>query len=237
MTLVVGIIAKNGIVLASDSRATSQITSNDTVQKIVKLDNHNAVGISGDGTLGVHLLELISPDLTYEGGIVKLVEKIRELSKKQYDEYFTSQVPKERPALTFMIAGYTDKSDPRIYQLNSKDSFVPRPTSTGFNCIGVPYFADYLLNRFYQSEINMKQAQVLAAFCIMETESQSHDVGGEINVSSFSETEIFSELPPKEIKEILDKCGNFHILNKNIFYPEDISEDNLPSIDAKPKEL
>lgn len=33
MTLVVGIIAKDGIVLASDSRMSAEITSNDNVKK------------------------------------------------------------------------------------------------------------------------------------------------------------------------------------------------------------
>ena len=60
MTLVVGIIAKDGIVLASDSRmTTSKITSNDTVEKIVNLNEKFAIGIAGDGNLGIHLLKLI----------------------------------------------------------------------------------------------------------------------------------------------------------------------------------
>ncbi len=232
MTLVVGIIAKNGIVIAADSRMSAQITSNDTVQKIFKLNNHNAVGMSGDGTLGIHFLEVISGGLVYDDGIVDLVEQIRGLGKEKFEEYFSHQQPKDRPALTFLIAGYTKSGEPRIYQLSSNDNFVPRPSSTGFNCIGVPYFADYLLNRFYQSEISMQQAQVLAAFCIKETESQSHGVGGEIKIASFSETNIYTELPAITVSKIKDQCSSFHILNRNKFYPEDISEDDTPSTDA-----
>lgn len=82
MTLVVGLIAKDGIVLASDSRMTSEITSNDTVKKILKLNDRNALGVAGDGTLGIHFLEVIHDKLTFEHGIVDLVEEIRRLDRK-----------------------------------------------------------------------------------------------------------------------------------------------------------
>lgn len=220
MTLVVGIIAKDGIVLASDSRMSSAITSNDKVQKILSLDKHSAVGVSGDGTLGVHFLETITEDLTFEKGIVKLVEDIRERGKAKFDDYYSHQRPEDRPILTFMIAGYTKTNEPRLYELSSKDNFIPRPSSTGFNCMGVPYFAEYLLNRLYESEINVKQAQEMAAFCIIETATQSHTVGGDIKIASFSVTKAYSELTPTEIAEIKSTCDTRHGLNKTKFYPE-----------------
>lgn len=223
MTLVVGIIAKDGIVIATDSRMTAQITSNDTVQKLIKLNDQNALGVSGDGTLGVHLVELISEKLNFTEGIVSLVEQVRKFSKEHFEDYFSHQKPDDRPALTFLIAGYSKAGLAKIYQLSSTDNFVPRPSSTGFNCIGVPYFADYLLNRFYQSEINTKQAQVLAAFCVRETASQSHAVGGDIKIASFSQSKAYSELTAPEVASLEDQCKNLHILNKNKFYPEDTS--------------
>lgn len=59
MTLVIGLKSKNGIVLASDSRASSEITSNNTVQKVFKLGNRSAVGIAGDGGLATYFLDQI----------------------------------------------------------------------------------------------------------------------------------------------------------------------------------
>lgn len=221
MTLVVGIIAKDGIVISSDSRMTSSITSNDTVKKIIKLNDKNAMGVAGDGTLGIHFLELIAPDLIFEHGIVQLAEQIRELGKKKFGDYYSHLEPKDRPNLTLMIAGYTKDNKPKLYTLSSGDNFIPRPSSTGFKCIGVPYFADYLLNRFYQSEISMKQAQVLAAFCVIETESQSHDVGGDLKVATFSDKQTYTELSSDEVKNITDRCSELHTFNKNKFYPEE----------------
>ena len=224
MTLVVGIIAKDGIVLASDSRMTSEITSNDNVEKILKLGEHGAVGVCGDGTLGLHMLKVISEDFNYESmGIVKLVEKFREKGKEKFEDYFSHQQdPAKRPLLTFLIAGYEKNTNqPEIYELSSKDNFVPRPAPTGHACIGIPYIADYLLNRFYEKTITVKQAEILASFCIMETESQSHDVGGDIKVASISTSKNFSTLSTKEIDAIKEKNKVFHFGNKSKFYPEE----------------
>lgn len=74
MTLTICIVAKDGIVLASDSRASSFLTSNDTVKKIFKLDDHNAVGIAGDGSLAMHFFDTISNELNFRNGISALAE-------------------------------------------------------------------------------------------------------------------------------------------------------------------
>jgi 20S proteasome alpha/beta subunit len=221
MTLVVGIIAKDGIVLASDSRMTSGITSNDTIQKIFKLNERSAVGVSGDGTLGIHFLEVITDELTFEKGILNLVEQIRVKGKEKFNDYFEHLDPNDRPILKLLIAGYTKDNKPKLYELSSNDNFVPRPSSTGFDCMGIPYFAEYLLNRFYENEITMKQAQILAAFCVQETSSQAHGVGGDIKMASFSTSKTYSELTPTEINEIQKVCGGLHVLNKSKFYPEE----------------
>ncbi len=228
MTLVVGIIAKDGIVFTSDTRMTSDITSNDEVKKIFRLNDHSAIGMAGDGTLGIHFIELISEQLTFEHGIVSLVEQIREKGKNKFEEYFSHLLPEKRPSLVFLVAGYTKKQEPKIYQLNSRDNFVPRQSTTGFDSIGVPYFADYLLTRFYEKDITISNAQILGAFCIMETETQAHGVGPKINIASFSQTRNYSELKPLEINEIKSRCAALHILNKNKFYPEEITEDLPP---------
>jgi 20S proteasome, alpha and beta subunits len=223
MTLVVGLIAKDGVVLASDSRmTTSTITSNDTVEKLVKLDSHIAVGIAGDGNLGIHLLKLIKDDLNFAVGIVKLVEQIRKMLKEKFDEYYSNQPdPSKRESLTLLVVGYEkDQDRPEVYELQSRDNFIPRSSSTGFNCIGIPFISEYILNRFYEKEITVKQAEILAAFCVEETGSQSHEVGGDIKVASFSRTKNFSLLTSSDINLIKEKCQTFHSGNKSKFYPE-----------------
>lgn len=221
MTLTICIVAKDGIVFASDSRASSFLTSNDTVKKIFKLDEHSAVGIAGDGPLAMHFFDTISNELNFRNGVSVLVEQMRSLGKSKFNEFFSHQEPKDRPSLSIILAGYMLNNKPEIYTLNSNDNFVPRKSPVGFECIGIPIIANYLLNRLYEPEITTQHAAELAAFCIKETSSQDNRVGGPIQIASFSNVKQYSELFRDEIDTIEKRCDQFRLLQKGNFYPED----------------
>lgn len=233
MTLTICIISKDGIVFASDSRASSFLTSNDTVKKIFKLHDHNAVGIAGDGPLAMHFFDTISGELNFTKGISALAEQIRSLGKARFDEFFSHQVPKDRPSLSIILAGYMTNGKPEIYTLNSNDNFVPRKSPTGFECIGIPIIANYLLNRLYEPEITTQHAAELAAFCIRETSSQDNRVGGPTQIASFSNSKQYAELSQEEISKIEKKCDQLRLLQKGNFYPEDSTGGSSSSQDAK----
>jgi len=233
MTLTICIIAKDGIVLASDSRASLYLTSNDTVKKIFKLDDHNAVGIAGDGPLAMSFFDAISADLNYRNGIGNLAEQLRKLGKEKFDEWFSHQEPDKRSSLTILLAGYTLDGKPEIYQLTSHDNFVPRKSTTGFDCIGIPVIANYILNRVYEHEITTTQAAELSAFCIKETSSQDYRVGGPTQIAKFSNTQAYAELPRSEVGGIEKKCEQIRLLQKNYFYPEESDAGPTSSQDAK----
>ncbi|MFH1990558.1 MAG: hypothetical protein ABIJ19_01760 [Patescibacteria group bacterium] len=223
MTLIIGLKSKDGIVITSDSKASAEITSNDTVQKVFKLSEHSAVGIAGDGGLAVYFLDQIKEDLNYDTGISKLVEQIRVKGKEKFNDFFEHLDPEKRPSLSLLLAGYTKEYPPNleIYQLSSKDNFVPRKAVTGFECIGVPYIAEYLLNRLYEKEIRKEAAEELGVLCIQETSSQDSSVGGPTKVFTFSETEIFKELSSEDVGKLMDKTKQFQLAQKSKFYPED----------------
>lgn len=232
MTLTICIIAKDGIVLASDSRASSFLTSNDTVKKIFRLDDHNAVGIAGDGPLAMHFFDTISSDLNFRNGISALAEQMRSLGKARFDEFFSHQAPKDRPPLNIILTGYMPNGKPEIYTLNSNDNFVPRKSTTGFECIGIPIIANYLFNRLYEPEITAQHAAELATFCIKETSSQDNRVGGPTQIAIFSNIKQYAELSHEEVEKIEKKCEQFRLLQKGNFYPEDISGGATTSQDA-----
>lgn len=232
MTLTICILAKDGIVIASDSRASSFLTSNDTVKKIFRLDDHFAVGIAGDGTLAMHFFDLISSELNFRNGITNLAEQLRSLGKQKFDEFFSHQKPEDRPSLSILLAGYSNNSTAEIYRLNSNDNFVPRKSSTGFDCIGIPVIADYILNRFYEKEITIDQAFTMATFCIKETSSQDNRIGGPTQISYFSNNKSYTELKKSEIELIEKKCEQFRLIHKGYFYPEDSESGSEKSEDA-----
>ncbi|MDO8639451.1 MAG: hypothetical protein Q7R53_00860 [bacterium] len=222
MTLVIGLKAKDGVIIASDSRASTEITSNDTVKKIFKLGEHSAIGISGDGGLGMYFLDQIRADLNHGTGISDLVEQIRIKGKKTFNDFFEHLTdPKKRPPLSLLLIGYTLDGKAEIYTMDSKDNFVPRKGVTGFECIGIPYFADYLLNRLYESEIKTESGAELCVLCIQETSTQHRGVGQATDVAIFSATKAFQEMPSSEIEKLKNKAQQFQISQKNRFYPED----------------
>jgi len=232
MTLTICIIAKDGVVLASDSRASSFLTNNDTVKKIFKLDDHNAVGIAGDGPLAMHFFDTIFSELNFRNGVSVLAEQMRSLGKARFDEFFSHQIPKNRSSLSIILAGYMPSGKPEIYTLNSNDNFVPRKSPTGFECVGIPIIANYLLNRLYEPEITTQHAAELATFCIKETSSQDNRVGGPTQISTFSNTKQYAELSHEEIEKMEKKCDQFRLLQKGNFYPEDVSGGATTSQDA-----
>lgn len=237
MTLTICIIAQDGIIFASDSRASSFLTSNDTVRKIFKLDDHNAVGIAGDGPLAIHLFDTITPDLNFRRGISDLAEQLRRESKEKFNEYFSHLEPKERAKLQILLAGYSKPPlfEPAIYQLYSEDNFVPRKSPTGFDCIGIPVIAEYLLNRSYSSDIKTVDAIKLATFCIKETSSQDNRIGGPTQISTFSNTEEYKELSQEEVDKIEKECDQIRLLQKGSFYPEDEASGSESPQDAMPQ--
>ena len=118
MTLVIGLKAKDGVVIASDSRASSVITSNDTVQKIFKLGDHSAIGISGDGRLALYFLDQIKAGLIHEKGISDLAEQIRKEGKAKFNDFFEHLQPDKRPSLSLLLIGYTLDGKPEMYTLS-----------------------------------------------------------------------------------------------------------------------
>lgn len=223
MTLVIALKSKDGLLMASDSKASSEITSNDTVQKVFKLNNHTAVGIAGDGGLAVYFLDQIKGGLDYTKGISDLAEQLRIKGKQKFNDFFEHLKPNERPGLSLLLAGYTTDSKSEIYKLNSKDNFVPRKAVTGFECIGVPYISDYLLNIYYESEIRNQEAKELCVLCIQETGDQDLSVGGPTHIYTFSATEPFSEISTSDVGILKEKIKTFQVTQKNRFYPEDVN--------------
>ncbi len=221
MTLVISLKTKDGIVMASDSKASSEITSNDTVQKIFKLSENSAVGIAGDGSLAVYFLDQVKSGLNYGTGILDLAEQIRVKGKEKFNDFFEHLVPEKRPLLTLLLAGYTTDKVAEIYTLRSTDNFVPRKAVTGFKCIGIPYIAEYLLNGLYEDEIKLESGVAMSALCIQETGAQNESVGGPTRVYTFSSSESFKEVSPSDVKKLKEKNNQFQVKQKSRFYPED----------------
>ena len=125
-----------------------------------------------------------------------------------------------------------NRDKPEVYRLESDDNFVPRKNPTGFECIGIPIIADYLLNRIYEPEVTTEHAVEMAAFCIKETASQDRRVGGPLQIATFSSKKSYAELSKEEIGKISEKCEQFRLTHKSQFFPENTGTGSSSPSDA-----
>jgi 20S proteasome alpha/beta subunit len=216
MTLAVAIEAVNGIVLASDSRATfgdlrGLTTVNDTVVKIFKPAPKVAVALSGHGEIGNSLMQRItavaSEPANANADVDQIAETIRTVGNHYFTQWFgnptwllgaNGPVPTPRPDICYLLAGYTQAGQPKIIALPSSPplNFAPSVVTTGFGTIGIVPLAIFLLNRLYRRGIDVEIAKDLAAYCIIETASQDGKVGGQMHMAIVrrnAETEIISD--------------------------------------------
>lgn len=254
MTLIVGLIAKDGIVLTSDSRMTSgnpavaSTQSNDTVRKIFRITDHCAMGISGSGEIGVSLIEDFQAEIDKLNNqlltVMDIAERFRSHCSSKYESWFRRlPVESERiPDFNVLVCGYANLVDgkltnPKIIRMGSYTQFAPMTTTTGFATLGIPTIATYLLNRLYlRDEISLDQALTLAAFCIIETESQDGRVGGILQAAMLSNTDNFNEVDEKQINELTTRCNE--VLKNSFqvsFYKPEPKEEPLEAIVVGPE--
>jgi 20S proteasome alpha/beta subunit len=232
MTLVIGIIAKDGFVIASDSRASSMMSSSDSADKFFPLNDDVVVGIAGDGNIATHVFDRIKEEdkIDFKSSISVISERISEEFSAYFNKYFPDIAYQDRARLQILLAGYSKDTPrkPHLYTLDSDDNFVPRQSTPGHFSLGTFYVSEYLLNRIYvKDKMSSAQAAKLSIFCLRETSLQNQKVGGAFKVGTFSTTQPFTLMSNAEIKTLFNQCKNKQDTNKNWFYPEEM-EGSLP---------
>jgi 20S proteasome alpha/beta subunit len=221
MTLAIGIITKDGVAIASDSRVTSgdprgPTTVNDTVKKVFELGDFCGLAIAGDGGLGASIIDVIYYELHQLANyrllsVDELLIICRDCAIKKYNEWFDQVAYEDRPTLHIILTGYRKDiakarfiDSPEIFTLHSERNFAPhRWTLLGFMAIGITPLATYLLNTLYTKEISLNHSLELATFAIMETASQDGKVSKGIQLASFSLNNSFALYDQVKISEFV----------------------------------
>jgi len=221
MTLAIGIIAKDGIAIAADSRVTSgdprgPTTVNDTVKKVFELSDFCGLAIAGDGGLGSSIIDVIYYELHQIPNyrllsVDELLIICRDCAIKKYNEWFDQVAFEDRPTLHIVLVGYRKDignarfiDSPEIFTLHSERNFAPhRWTLLGFMAIGITPLATYLLNTLYTKEISLSHSLELATFAIMETASQDGKVSKGIQLASFSLNNSFALYDQAKISDFV----------------------------------
>lgn len=193
-TLIVALRAKDGIVLAGDSRGTvgdprGLTAIRDTETKLFQLSGYSGMGIAGSSELAASIFDILKPKIDSEklSYIDEILNKAREVVKQSYDDWFAKFSLKDRPALLLIICGYNrvadDQLEPKTYLLSSGLDFAPQLFPDGNALVGVVQYAVYLKHRFYAASMTCNQACRLAVYLITETATQDPKVGGPIKMA------------------------------------------------------
>ncbi|MHA1398371.1 MAG: hypothetical protein ACTSSF_11825 [Candidatus Heimdallarchaeaceae archaeon] len=232
MSLVLTLKGRDGIVIASDSRATigdprGLVTANDTVKKLFKVNDKVIMGVAGEANLGISIVHEILQDdkITQTTDLKSTMNAIRNkafsLLKQWLDnpEVITPQgIIKRWPQILFLVAGY-DENNPNMYILNSHHFFAPELSTLNFAAIGVVPLAVYLLNRLHDPRAKVDSLKLLAAYCIMETASQDGKVGGPIQMLVLSPNKV-EEVPNEEIDALAQEASKHNEMLRKAFYEE-----------------
>lgn len=228
MTLVVCLKGKDGMVLASDSRGTfgdprATTAQNDNMKKVYPASKYVGVLLAGSGELGAMIINEIQKKIEEDKkeGVSPLMELIREILIKRYDEWFKGfqvipvqgSVAPVRPTLVVIIGGYDLDNDgkptvQRIYSLNCHSNFAPFLHDYGFALEGVAQYALYLLNRLHSPDSSVKNLLPLAAYVITETASQDGKVGGPVQMIKILPDSGCVTLNSEEINKIIESNFN-----------------------------
>jgi len=210
LTLVVCLKGKDGMVLASDSRGTfgdprATTAQNDNMKKVYAVSKYVSVLLAGSGELGSMVINEIHKKLEQEKkeGITPLMELIREILIRKYDEWFKGfqiipvqgSVAPVRPTLVVIIGGYDIDNGgkpivQRIYSLNCHNNFAP------------------FLNRLYSPDSTVKNLLPLASYVITETASQDGKVGGPVQMMKILPDAGCMTLDSEEINKIVESNVN-----------------------------
>lgn len=190
MTLIVGLKAKGGIVLAADSRGTigdprGLTAINDSQEKLFSLGKWG-IAFSGAIEMGAALFDRFQIDgVDQAKNVDQMAGSIAATSADLFKSWFRDIPPDRRMGVVMILAGYRHQgnqpSEPMMYIFNSQANFAPQLCGNTMMA-GVPQYAVYLMHRYYNDHITLAKAQALAEYLIVETASQDPKVGGPIKV-------------------------------------------------------
>lgn len=252
MSIAIGLIGTDGIVLATDSKATEKRGesrhSHETAKKLWLLDSYSygLSSVSNDAQFSEFLIEQINNWLSDKKlQLLDFNERIVAISKALADTYKTytqsvlyPDMSSSQSSMKFMIAGYTNSGKPKLVAFDSSfsdASFVPRYYA--YHPQGKPtiplhlleIFSPYLYKKIEGKYTPFKKTKVkmlmkIAVMVIDECSiTDDLDIGGLIQMAIVKPTGI--EKIDSQKLEILRGKIRERVTNK------DIAFNNLAEID------
>lgn len=198
-TTTLGMVCKDGVVIATEQRATmGTLIAHKQTKKLYKIDNHLALataGLVGD-------LQTLARYLNAEANLYRLKRDTRIpvesaatlmgniLNQRKFAPYYVQLI----------IGGY-DNTGGYVFSLDAAGGAIPdKYTSAGS---GSPYVFGVLEDN-YKDDITVNEGIDLAVRSITAAKNRDSASGGMINVAVINK-DGFKEIPEDEIRKKMDK--------------------------------
>lgn len=181
----IGVLSKEGIVLAAEKKVTNKLLEKDHSEKIYKLDDHlmgAVAGLNSDADILVNTARVYAQNYlsTYNEKVPveTLVERLSNI-KQGYTQHGGL-----RPfGVSFIYAGYDSRFGFQLYTSNPSGNYSGwKATSVGANNSA----AQTLLKQDYKEDISLKEAQDLALKVLSKTMDSTSLSDGKIEFATIS---------------------------------------------------
>ena len=200
-TTTLGMVCKEGIVIASETRATmGTLIAHKNTKKLYKIDEHLALataGLVGD-------LQVLARYLNAEANLYRLKREIRMPVKSAAT--LMSNILNQRkfyPYYVQLILGGYDDTGGYIYSLDAAGGAIPDKYTSGGS--GSPYVFG-VLEDSYRDDLTTSEGVDIAIRAITAAKSRDSASGGEINIVVITK-DGFNEIPEDEIKKRKEKLN------------------------------
>ena len=198
-TTTLGMVCKEGVVIATEQRATmGTLIAHKKTKKLYKIDNHLALataGLVGD-------LQTLARYLNAEANLYRLKRdaKIPVNSAATLMANILNQ-RKFAPYYVQLIIGGYDNTGGYVFSLDAAGGAIPDKYTSGGS--GSPYVFGVLEDN-YHDDITVEEGIDLAVRAITAAMNRDSASGGMINVAVITK-DGFKEIPDEEIKKRMDK--------------------------------
>ena len=226
MTLAFALRGSNGLVMGADSRRSGPDGSADTSTKFIRVNRQVGVLTFGLAEVGYVSINRLVDEVNNHGYFDTVSKertvhfsKIGRQAKRIFEEEFSKWVEKLRlhagagqkidphdPAYTtgFILGGYDENETNqfKILQLTSPDFEVIEQPDT----IAAQWkISQFLSHYFYYPEMSVGQLKRLAVFMMIETETVSETVGGQLKIATVTLESGFEFISESEIQKIINE--------------------------------
>lgn len=224
MTLAFALRGSNGLVLGADSRMSSPEGTADTSTKFLQINREIGVLTYGLADVGFQTINRLHDEVnrsgTFTSGSNQRIVHFSEISKIAEDimkETFAlkladiqktnPEISPDHPALaTGFILGGFDANETNQFKILHWSTPDFNSEERADVIAAQWHISQFLSDHFYYSEMDIEQLKRLAVFMLIETETVSASVGGQLRLATVTLEGGFQRLNENDIQSLICEC-------------------------------